>query len=184
LGVIEAAVIEEESMRTKLSLIAVALWLASLLSPVMNESGTNQPGYYVLLISLWGAIYLWTLPWVFLNLAFFIILRNNLRAKAKRDLIEVFFLVLTLVTLIEIASEVFVRSSGIEPAGIWRYGAVVWTLAMVLMGFVGLSLKAKDEEMKIADEQMPPNNRMHRSAASEVRMISPIQLAAPGDAGR
>jgi hypothetical protein len=167
-------------MDRNLSLLALALWLSSLACPVIYDLDADQPRYYVLLMSFWGALYLLTLPWVFLNLAFFVLLRNNLISKPSRELVEMFFFMLGLVTLIEIGAEMFARGTGIEPLGIWRYGAIFWTLAMALMGCVGLRVEAKGGDRRAIDEQRPPNKALHRSAGRAVLIPTSMPSPAPG----
>jgi hypothetical protein len=122
-------------VKVVLSLIALSLWITSLILPVAEESGAGRGHYmsggWVLFWTLtWGLILLIGIPWAILNVGLFVLLFINLSGRRYGWLSVSFILACGIVTALTAALAIY----GVE----WRYGMFFWIASIYLIGFAGL----------------------------------------------
>jgi hypothetical protein len=118
-----------------LSLVALALWIASLALPVFEESGPGRGnilsgGWILPLTFTWGIFYGFGIPWAAMNVGLLVLLVVNLAGRTSK-LLTISFTGCGVVVTILTAVLAFL---GVE----WRYGMLLWIASMYLMGIAAL----------------------------------------------
>ena len=115
-----------------LSIIALSLWIASLIVPVWEESGAGRGhlhsgGWVLFWTFTWGLIFVIGIPWAILNIGLFVLLFVNLKGRRYEWLSVSFLILCAVVTLLTGVLAFY----GV----LWRYGMWLWIGSMYFMGF-------------------------------------------------
>jgi hypothetical protein len=122
-------------LKVILSLIALSLWITSLILPVSEESGAGRGnfmsgGWVLFWTFTWGLMLLIGIPWAILNVGLFVLLFVNLSGRRYRWLSIAFITACGIVTALTAALAFY----GVE----WRFGMFFWIASMYLIGFAAL----------------------------------------------
>lgn len=148
-------------IKVTLSLLALVLWIVSLLTPVLNDGRVILPGIAVLAMTMtFGVLALYGIPWAALNIFMFVLLYKNLRGHQDRMVAWLFLFICVLVTAIAVMAEIGNRK--FVGGEMWHYGMLFWTGGMFLMGIAALFRCGANELMQDAGSP-PPNNSLNRT---------------------